>query len=180
MFQFTAFPLAWLWIHHAMSGLFPDGFPHSDTPGSLTVCVSPRLFAACCVLRRLLAPRHSPFALIRLSFRWVSNASHCSPSPFLDRALSPAIPLGSLSFLYSVLKVRSYKHPARKIRCGFSAAGRSKPNDCDSNCERAPFPRALSPFIALRKEVIQPHLPIRLPCYDFTPVASFTFDCSLP
>ena len=27
----------------------------------------------------------------------------------------------------------------------------------------------------LRKEVIQPHLPIRLPCYDFTPVAYPTF-----
>ena len=27
----------------------------------------------------------------------------------------------------------------------------------------------------LRKEVIQPHLPIRLPCYDFTPVANPTF-----
>ena len=26
-----------------------------------------------------------------------------------------------------------------------------------------------------RKEVIQPHLPIRLPCYDFTPVTGFTF-----
>ena len=25
-------------------------------------------------------------------------------------------------------------------------------------------------LISLRKEVIQPHLPIRLPCYDFTPV----------
>ena len=25
-------------------------------------------------------------------------------------------------------------------------------------------------FVLLRKEVIQPHLPIRLPCYDFTPV----------
>src|SRR5213075_2654826 len=24
--------------------------------------------------------------------------------------------------------------------------------------------------IFLRKEVIQPHLPIRLPCYDFTPI----------
>src|SRR3954452_1764424 len=24
--------------------------------------------------------------------------------------------------------------------------------------------------IILRKEVIQPHLPIRLPCYDFTPI----------
>ena len=26
------------------------------------------------------------------------------------------------------------------------------------------------------KEVIQPHLPIRLPCYDFTPVINPTFD----
>ena len=26
-----------------------------------------------------------------------------------------------------------------------------------------------------RKEVIQPHLPIRLPCYDFTPVINPTF-----
>ena len=33
--------------------------------------------------------------------------------------------------------------------------------------------------ILLRKEVIQPHLPIRLPCYDFTPVIDLTFDSSL-
>ena len=31
----------------------------------------------------------------------------------------------------------------------------------------------------LRKEVIQPHLPIRLPCYDFTPVTSPAFGSSL-
>ena len=31
----------------------------------------------------------------------------------------------------------------------------------------------------LRKEVIQPHLPIRLPCYDFTPVTDPAVDCSL-
>ena len=30
----------------------------------------------------------------------------------------------------------------------------------------------------LRKEVIQPHLPIRLPCYDFTPVLEPAFDSS--
>ena len=30
-----------------------------------------------------------------------------------------------------------------------------------------------------RKEVIQPHLPIRLPCYDFTPVAYPTFGHAL-
>ena len=33
--------------------------------------------------------------------------------------------------------------------------------------------------LLLRKEVIQPHLPVRLPCYDFTPIASPTFDGSL-
>jgi len=32
----------------------------------------------------------------------------------------------------------------------------------------------------LRKEVIQPHLPIRLPCYDFTPVIGPTFGGCLP
>ena len=31
----------------------------------------------------------------------------------------------------------------------------------------------------LRKEVIQPHLPIRLPCYDFTPVTNPAFGGSL-
>ncbi len=31
----------------------------------------------------------------------------------------------------------------------------------------------------LRKEVIQPHLPVRLPCYDFVPIADPTFDGSL-
>ena len=31
----------------------------------------------------------------------------------------------------------------------------------------------------LRKEVIQPHLPIRLPCYDFTPIIEPTFGRAL-
>ena len=33
-------------------------------------------------------------------------------------------------------------------------------------------------FVLLRKEVIQPHLPIRLPCYDFTPVIGPAFGSS--
>ena len=38
-----------------------------------------------------------------------------------------------------------------------------------------------APILELpRKEVIQPHLPVRLPCYDFTPVTGPTFDGSLP
>ena len=31
-----------------------------------------------------------------------------------------------------------------------------------------------------RKEVIQPHLPVRLPCYDFTPLTGHSFGASVP
>ena len=31
----------------------------------------------------------------------------------------------------------------------------------------------------LRKEVIHPHLPVRIPCYDFTPITNPTFDSCL-
>ena len=50
-------------------GINQGGFPHSDIPGSKLVCSSPRLIAACHVLHRLLAPRHSPYALSSLTIR---------------------------------------------------------------------------------------------------------------
>ena len=39
-------------------------------------------------------------------------------------------------------------------------------------------PIGYTPHILPRKEVIQPHLPVRLPCYDFVPIANPTFDHS--
>ena len=45
------------------------GLPHSDIFGSKLVCSSPKLFAACHVLHRLLAPRHSPYTLSSLTIR---------------------------------------------------------------------------------------------------------------
>ena len=53
------------------------------------------------------------------------------------------------------------------------------------DCQQAHFHALVSTWNELpsflfrslpRKEVIQPHLPIRLPCYDFTPVIGLTFD----
>ena len=38
---------------------------------------------------------------------------------------------------------------------------------------------AATSHVLHRKEVIQPHLPIRLPCYDLTPIIEPTFDCCL-
>ena len=43
----------------------------------------------------------------------------------------------------------------------------------DLRFSRITFSRLLP--LLLRKEVIQPHLPIRLPCYDLTPITEPTF-----
>ena len=40
------------------------------------------------------------------------------------------------------------------------------------NTQKIPLARSLQGI--LRKEVIQPQVPLRLPCYDFTPVADLT------
>ena len=59
----------------------------------------------------------------------------------------------------------------------------------DPNCRSMDYqpqnpPRTASPTRRqpklLRKEVIQPHLPVRLPCYDLVLIAGPTFDRSLP
>ena len=41
-------------------------------------------------------------------------------------------------------------------------------------------PAQVAPHRFLRKEVIQPQVPLRLPCYDFTPVADLTVVGCLP
>ena len=56
-------PSAWLCIYHAVTGVLPAGFPHSEINGSLDICSSPSLIAAYHVFLRLLVPRHPPCAL---------------------------------------------------------------------------------------------------------------------
>src|ERR1700710_3266458 len=51
----------------------------------------------------------------------------------------------------------------------------------DNSGEGMPVNRAPSSglHVLLRKEVIQPHLPVRLPCYDLVLITDPTFDSSL-
>ena len=69
-----AVPHAHLWIQCTLTELHSAGFPHSDIHGSMPAFGSPWLFADCCVLRRLLVPRHSPCALCSLTIitLWLS------------------------------------------------------------------------------------------------------------
>ena len=46
----------------------PAGFLHSDICGSMAICASPQLFAACRVLLRQISPRHPPYALSILTY----------------------------------------------------------------------------------------------------------------
>ena len=62
-------PSVHLWIQCTVTGVSPAGFPHSDICGSLPICGSPQLFAACHVFLRPLVPRHPPRALLCLTFR---------------------------------------------------------------------------------------------------------------
>jgi hypothetical protein len=66
------------------------GLPHSDIRGSTIARISPRLFAACYVLHRLLVPRHPPNALQRL----ISTFPRNHPGPCgSGRPISLLIPL---------------------------------------------------------------------------------------
>ena len=69
MFQFRAFPSYTYLIQYMIHRYCLCVFPHSEISGSQLICSSPKLIAACHVLHRLLMPRHSPCALISLTWR---------------------------------------------------------------------------------------------------------------
>ena len=68
MFQFRRFPTYAYLIQRRLTEYCSAGFPHSEISGSTAICASPKLIAACHVLLRLLMPRHSPCALISLTY----------------------------------------------------------------------------------------------------------------
>ena len=68
MFQFRRFPTTCYFIHKRLTEYCSAGFPHSEIHGSRTAFVSPWLIVDRYVLHRLPMPRHSPCALISLTF----------------------------------------------------------------------------------------------------------------
>ena|GEM_PF-2655752 len=78
MVHFPALAHTGLCIQPAVTGVHPVGFLHSDIPGSKPACGSPRLFAACHVLHRLLAPRHPPYALSSLIIKLTQPVLCCA------------------------------------------------------------------------------------------------------
>ena len=67
MFQFGRFPRYAYFVQRIVHDSSSWRFPHSEIHGSRLICSSPWLIAACHVFLRLLMPRHSPCALVRLN-----------------------------------------------------------------------------------------------------------------
>jgi hypothetical protein len=136
------------------------GFPIRKSRGQRLVSTSPGLIAAAHVLHRLSAPRHPPCALVLLIRKNTCVAamefSRCAPS------------CDGLSKLSSETQCRG-----RHCFQASSIIRRPKPS-------RSRTPTGVRAPAFPRKEVIQPQLPLRLPCYDFTPITNPTLDGSLP
>ena len=113
MFQFRRFPSYPYLIQGRILEYCSSGFPHSEIPGSKSVCDSPRLIAAYRVLLRLLMPRHPPCALISLNSLF---AELCLDSQLKDFSLGEVeivfthifqywiFIISSLLFRYSIFK----------------------------------------------------------------------------
>ena len=84
MFQFRRFPTYTYLIQCTLLRYCRSGFPHSEIHGSMRMCRSPWLIAACHVLLRLLMPRHSPCALCSLTS---SDLGSCYRVPASGNAL---------------------------------------------------------------------------------------------
>ena len=112
-----AVPFQLLWIHKRMTEYCSAGFPHSDILGSMAAFASPGLFVDRYVLHRLPMPRHSPCALISLTFVRImcplvlvnfSTRLYCSVYPFQKNQLDICYIISLFPFhiyLYSVFKV---------------------------------------------------------------------------
>jgi hypothetical protein len=147
------------------------GFPHSGISGSQPTCGSPKLIAAYRALLRLSVPRHPPCALFRLT--------GFAPAPLESPPRSPGPRTGAHVDTRLVLTF-----PTTLPIPGFQST-KLRGVLCDS---AHPSTLGFESFLlpkgpltrALRKEVIQPQVPLRLPCYDFAPVTELAFGRSLP
>ena len=93
-------PFLTLWIGVRITEVCSVRFPHSEISGSMGICPSPKLFAAYRVFRRLLVPRHPPYALSSMTKRTAAHGRRLAS--YVGIAL-PA--LASRHFFYSLPRI---------------------------------------------------------------------------
>ena len=106
-----------------------EGLPHSEIPGSVPVCGSPGLIAACHVLHRFSAPRHPPSTLSSLTIKYLRRESFFFYPTLLSKTLitadqkAPRSARGAVSSALPVLS--SPVAPARPPQTGGAERNRT-------------------------------------------------------
>ena len=164
------------------------GFPIRESADHRLFSAYPRLIAAVHALHRLQVPRHPPCALLILTV--ITHSDSASKRAVIPVSLAklcsfqgPCERGRRLGLSRRSLKTQQHAgHGARELHaCDQARSTLLGPAGASSRGMRLRKPDGRSnPGDFPRKEVIQPHLPVRLPCYDFTPVTSPTFGGCLP
>ena len=160
---------------------------------------SPRLIAGHHVLHRLLIPRHPPCALTHSP-----HIKTCSkPDNTQQQTITTIIHQMLASTIHKQKQQQEKQHtvpvppqpnnvPTHALHTPskeHTTHAHNTPTKAhhESFCDVPPKNKHHTNHVAyppnnrwllLRKEVIQPHLPVRLPCYDLVPITSPTFDGS--
>ena len=129
-------PHVQLCIHCTLTEVSSAGFPHSDISGSLDMCSSPKLFAAYHVFHRLPVPRHSPCALVRLTFQTFSWNIWYPLDSLLPTKIIVTLPFEIAIFLKKELTIIfvsqllfSFQGTSLKVLSSFRSSGPSKSNN---------------------------------------------------
>ncbi len=166
---------------HDDAALPAPGFPIRGSTGQRPFNASPWLIAVVHALHRLLVPRHPPCALTILTV--IIEFSSSPPGETGRAEKMPSFATCQLvRFSRTGEKARAQKIE-RPVSQNSAACGLTPTSGSVDILGPSPgleAGTAGSQRELPRKEVIQPHLPVRLPCYDFTPITSPTFDGSLP
>ncbi len=144
----------------------------------MAICASPRLIAAYHALHRLLVPRH-PLSTSKVHGylrRIISRAKNQKPYSSVEvRGIEP------LTFSVQARRSPSELHPQVYVGPSGFEPLTSPLSGVRSNhlSYRPPIKMKTGRYLSTGrvskdhpKEVIQPHVPVRLPCYDFTLLAS--------
>ena len=178
MFQFPSLPRAPYVFRYASQRITTGGFPHSEIPGSKVGQHLTRAYRSRPRPSSALGAKAStvcPYSLDReeliISQLWsFQGARELEPAP---RENAGHCHEGQARSLKTQQQTSS--HVEVDVDLGEPDHGRITVIH-----RRAWRPPVVSATGIPRKEVIQPQLPLRLPCYDFTPIIDPTFDGCLP
>lgn len=173
MFHFPALPPTPLYIQGRATGHYSghSRFPHSDTPGSQLAHQLPRAY------RRSQRPSSALGAKAS-----TDRTTQLCTTPRRTNTYNnkdTRIHYTVLNHHTNTTRTPHHAHThATQHRTGHHTCDTPQPNSMPSTPPITGRTPTFHSQKLLRKEVIQPHLPVRLPCYDLVLITSPTFDGS--